>query len=214
MTRLRSALAASAAMATLVAALPALADGPSVSPVIYEPAEIVSEDDFWAGMYAGLFFGMGASSHELFIDIDGSDRFTHTEDGIGGTGALVGARGGFDFRFGTSGIFGVGLDASFGDISSSSTTLYRPVGGGQLEVTHRFGGRQKGVGAAVSSRANKYSIFNFVARGATHNLEAIEAAIGKPVGPTGLCPDSHIRPATPAGYDACHHDSRNPPTNH
>ena len=136
MTRLRSALAASAAMATLVAALPALADGPSVSPVIYEPAEIVSEDDFWAGMYAGLFFGMGASSHELFIDIDGSDRFTHTEDGIGGTGALVGARGGFDFRFGTSGIFGVGLDASFGDISSNSTMLYRPVGGGQLEVTH------------------------------------------------------------------------------
>ncbi|WP_370251416.1 outer membrane protein [Nioella sp.] len=136
MTRLRSALAASAAMATLVAALPALADGPSVSPVIYEPAEIVSEDDFWAGMYAGLFFGMGASSHELFIDIDGADRFTHTEDGIGGTGALVGARAGFDFRLGSSSIFGIGLDASFGDISSNSTTLYRPVAGGQLEVTN------------------------------------------------------------------------------
>ena len=71
MSRLRTALAASAAMAAISVALPAAADGPSpiVSPSVYEPAPLDSADDFWAGMYAGLFFGMGASSHELFIDI-------------------------------------------------------------------------------------------------------------------------------------------------
>lgn len=140
MSRLRTALAASAAMAAISVALPAAADGPSpiVSPSVYEPAPLDSADDFWAGMYAGLFFGMGASSHELFIDIDGSDRFTHTEDGIGGTGMIVGARVGYDFRLGGSGIIGFGLDGAFGDIASSSTSLLRPGSGGQLEVTHEL----------------------------------------------------------------------------
>ena len=68
MPRLYSALAASAAIATLVAALPAAADGPSpqVSPTVYEPAPVQQvANDFWSGLFIGGALGIGMTQHQF-----------------------------------------------------------------------------------------------------------------------------------------------------
>lgn len=134
MPRLRFALAASAAASALVAALPAVADGPSpiVSPDVYEPAPVQSSDDFWSGMFIGGALGIGMAQNSFSGDFDSVDRLEF-EHGLGEHGGLASVQIGYSFALSERTYVGAVFDYTAFGVSSESHNQYL-VGGQQVTV--------------------------------------------------------------------------------
>lgn len=135
MSRLRSALAASAATATLVAAIPAVADGPSpiVSPTVYEPAPVQQPtDDFWSGLFIGGALGIGMAQHQFNGNFDSVDRLEFSHD-LGEHGGLASVQVGYMVAMSERTYIGATFDYTMFDVTSDSHLQYL-VGGGQVTV--------------------------------------------------------------------------------
>ncbi|WP_306045671.1 outer membrane protein [Nioella sp. MMSF_3534] len=135
MPRLHSALAASAAMATLVAALPAAADGPSpqVSPTVYEPAPVQQvSNDFWSGLFIGGALGIGISQHQYSGNFDSVDRLEFSHD-LGEHGGLASIQIGYTFAMSERTYVGATFDYTIFDVNANSHMQYL-VGGQQVTI--------------------------------------------------------------------------------
>jgi len=177
MSRIRSALAASAAMATLVAAIPAAADGPSpiVSPTVYEPAPVQqSTDDFWSGLFIGGALGVGMAQHQFGGNFDSVDRLEFDHD-LGNHGGVASVQVGYMIAMSERTYIGATFDYTIFDVSANSHLQYL-VGGAQVTVDQEItpesmmtiGGR---VGMLANENTQFYGMLGWsrASYGETHN---------------------------------------------
>lgn len=161
MSRFYSALAASAAMASVVAALPAAADGPSplVSPTVYEPAPVQqSTDDFWSGLFIGGALGIGISQHQFSGNFDSVDRLEFSHD-LGEHGGLASLQIGYMFAMSERTYVGATFDYTIFDVSANSHNQYL-VGGNQVTVDQEISPESMmTIGGRVGVLANENTQF-------------------------------------------------------
>lgn len=161
MPRLYSALAASAAMATLVAALPAAADGPSplVSPTVYEPAPVQQvANDFWSGLFIGGALGIGITQHQFSGNFDSVDRLEFSHD-LGEHGGLASIQIGYVVAMSERTYVGATFDYTIFDVNATSHTQYL-VGGQQVTVDQEIGPESMmTIGGRIGVLANENTQF-------------------------------------------------------
>lgn len=161
MPRLYSALAASAAMATLVAAVPAAADGPSpqVSPTVYEPVPVQQvSNDFWSGLFIGGALGVGMSQHRFGGNFDSVDRLEFSHD-LGEHGGLASIQIGYTFAMSERTYVGATFDYTIFDVNANSHTQYL-VGGNQVTVDQEISPESMmTIGGRVGMLANENTQF-------------------------------------------------------
>jgi len=177
MPRFYSALAASAVTATVVAAMPAAADGPSplVSPTVYEPAPVQqTSDDFWSGLFIGGALGIGIAQNQFNGNFDSVDRLEFSHD-LGEHGGLASLQVGYMVAMSERTYVGATFDYTIFDVTSTSHTQYL-VGGQQVTVDQdispesmmTIGGR---VGVLANDNTQFYGMLGWsrASYGETHN---------------------------------------------